>query len=196
MKKLSTLLFLFLTFAPFADAQAVRRIPMYPAAGGGGSGDITWNNTQNFSVTGNDWIHSTAGYYMHANSDQAISTNDDTEYLQFEVANAGIWDMYIAPASGAPYSSTPTASVQLSLNNLNLQINLYSGGWGYASDFSITTGDVIRINFNGSGNMRIYKNGGLQWTSGGTFSGDHMIYVEGQNETPLPAANNCVYQVT
>lgn len=190
----------FLLLASFAFAQG----GMGPgpgtvhSTGGASSGNVSWNNTQNATISSPDIYHSTGGYEFHAHSVEVISAGANA-YFEFKVAdNSGtLKAMIIAllPSSGVPYTGAQL-SAKLSLRfGTDGGLNVYKDG-SYQTDFTgEASTDVFRAGFDGSNHLVVTKNGSAIWTdSATTTTADYILYIYGTTDDGAPGLKSVAYQ--
>ena len=150
-----------------SNAQRIKLRPFYTAVSfwSASLDDVTTTNTSIVSSNASD-----QGY---GNSALTISSGG-TGYFQFD-ATSTLPNYFVAqlrPQSGAPYTTSTGSEFWIQIESSGF---VQCNDPGYAGNFAYTATDSIRLGFDGSNHMRVWKNGVAQCTSAGTYSTANYI---------------------
>lgn len=137
---------------------------------------LTWTSTSNVTTTGTSIVSSNASDQGYGNTTDTISSGG-TGYFQFDATSTlpNYFVVQLRPASGAPYTTSTGSEMWIQVESSGfIQFN----DPGYAGNMAYNATDVIRIGFDGSNHMRVWKNGSTQYTTSGTYTtADYILWV-------------------
>lgn len=137
---------------------------------------LSWTGSDDFTTTATSAVSSNGSDEGYTNTTDTISSGG-TGYFQFDATST--LPNYIAvqlrPASGAPYTNSTGSEMWIQIESSGfIQFN----DPGYAGNTAYTNTDVIRIGFDGSNHMRVWKNGSAVYTTSGTYStADYILWI-------------------
>jgi len=176
---------------------------VYAVSGGGGG--VTWVHGSEFTSTGNDITRQAGGSYGGwANTDtgSAIDASGgvETKFEFYILDNANyISTVYLAPASGSPYSADPTAStapvyIEFGSGSTFLTVYEWNGSsYAYNTDVgSFDETDKIWFGFDSTNHIKIWINETPIYTASGTQSGDYVLLFASSDEVIYQGIQNVV----
>lgn len=188
--KLCKSLFIIAIFAAAAIAQGIQPGPGLPNQTGGGG--LSWTHGTEFTSSAGVLTPTTSGsYFGFANLDQSIDSELGSD-TYFVISKADVPEdlvhLYLAPASGSPYSATPdTTGLWIRGGDV---LEWTGAAYTYRQNIPeyVTTG--IRVGFTSAGNLRVWNDddGATVWTSSGTYTGTYILVAKRQNDTNVENA--------
>lgn len=170
-----------------------------------GPSGVTWTGTSNMTA-GAGYLHSdgTAADGV-ATSVQTINSGSVSEcYFEFDGTTTApaAYRLSLHPASGSPYSPWPSGSGTVAVG-LEGGYEPYMAGVGvnfdgsFVLDTSWTATTKLRIGFDGSGHMRVWKDGTPIYTTEGTYSAEDYVLVvsTGDAESAGNGIENVIVEV-
>lgn len=130
-------------------------------------------SVSNVTTSDTSVVSSNASDQGYANSAVSISSGG-TGYFQFDATSTlpNYFAVQLRPAAGAPYTTSTGSEMWIQVESSGfIQFN----DPGYSGNTAYNSSNVIRIGFDGSNHMRVWKDGVVQYTTSGTYTTANYI---------------------